>query len=178
MATLSAARMRLATRNLTRNLSCVNSVAHKVARCITLFSLFGGLLAAVPAHAAVDDATRVRAMENATHLNSLLHGVLPERVSHLVERIAKGKVARIAPEQPVWIIEIINGTILYYQGQDGFVGKQASQLVDDAGQRFGLQALDNAKRSRSKWVSLKLGAQDYQAYCRSQYPFVVCSLAQ
>lgn len=177
MVPVTAARNLLVIRNLTHNSPCVKAFMAKMRTFLTLFSLLGVALAAAPATAA-DDAARVRAMENATHLNTVLQGVVPERLSHIVERIAKGEIARVAPEQPVWILETIHGTILYYQGQDGFVGKQASQLVDDAGQRFGKKALDSSKNSRSKWVSIKLGTQDYQAYCRSQFPFVVCSLAQ
>lgn len=136
--------------------------------------LFGGFYA-LPAHA--EDAQE-RAMLNATHLSNQLQGVVASRMLSVVDKIATGKIKRLAPEQPVWIMETIDGSILYYQGQPGFAKQPASKLVDDVGQRFGLKALENARNSRSGWVSLTLASKQYRAFCASRYPTVVCSLAQ
>lgn len=135
-------------------------------------------VAGLLAHASIAQAedANTRAMLNSTQIATMIDGVLPEKIHNVIENLESGKLKRIAPEQPVWIIETIDGTILYYQGQPGFKGQSANLLVDDAGHRFGLKALESARQSRSVWVSLKLGSANYKAYCRAQEPVVVCSL--
>lgn len=135
-------------------------------------------LVGVLSHVSVSHAedTSTKAMLNATQIATMLDGVVPDKLHNVIENLETGKLKRLAPDQPVWIIETIDGTILYYQGQPGFKGKPANLLVDDAGHRFGLKALDSARLSRSIWLTLKLGTGNYKAYCRAQEPVVVCSL--
>lgn len=158
-----------------RKLHDVKSIVHKILRTsLTVFAISGFAFATIlPAHA--EDA-RQRAMLNATGLSNMLQGVVAEKLLVVVDKIANGEIRRIAPEQPVWIMEVIDGTILYYQGQPSFVHQPAGKLVDDDGFRFGQKAIDNAKNSRSGWVRLNLGGKPYQAYCAARYPTVVCSL--
>lgn len=160
--------------NLTRKARCVNTTALKCS--LAAMSIVASAFALAPQPAFAQDAKEL-ALENSTHLVTLLHAVMPPQLPTLLENVANGTVQRIAPNQPVWIMETIHQSILYYQGQPAFAGKQASQLVDDEGVRFGLQAIESAKRSKSRWVYLTLGGQKYHAYCASQYPLVVCSLA-
>jgi hypothetical protein len=127
--------------------------------------------------AAHADSVRERAMHNAERLSVTLGQVIPSYVQSTIAEIASGKVKRYAPEEPVWIMEMDQGTILYYQGQDGFTGQPADKLVDDNGQRFGQLALTKAKSSTSSWLTLKLGGQSYPAFCVSHDPLVICSLA-
>lgn len=121
--------------------------------------------------------TNTLAMINATHLTNLLHGVASSRAMAMVEQIAKNKVQRPAPNQPVWILDTSSGVILYYQGQPSFTNQPAAQLVDDQGIRFGQQALDNARNAKSGWLTITLGGTAYRAYCLTREPTVVCSLA-
>lgn len=125
------------------------------------------------AHA--DDAPQ-QAMYNTNYLTNLLHGVDASRLEYMVAQIAQGKVRRPAPKQPIWILNAETGVILHYQGQPSFTGQPAAQLVDDRGIRFGQQALDNAKNSKSGWLTIVLGGGTYRAFCKAQYPTVVCSL--
>lgn len=125
--------------------------------------------------AVAEDATQL-AIHNATYLTEMLHGVIPAQIQVMLERISNGTLRRPASDQPVWVLEIINGTILYYQGQPSFATQPAAQLVDDAGFRFGTRAIDNGKASKSAWITLQLGGGNYRAYCATRYPFVVCSL--
>ena len=118
-----------------------------------------------------------RAMLNAGSLTVKLHGVYPQVMRQLVQKIAQGKVPRLAPEQPIWIMESETGTILYYQGQPTFTDQPASKLIDDDGQRFGQMAIDRARESRSTWLSINLSGTYYRAYCKAKEPTVVCSLA-
>lgn len=115
-------------------------------------------------------------MLNSTRIATMLDGVVLDKLHTIIENLESGKLARVAPEYPIWIMETIDNTILYYQGQPGFRGKNASQLVDDAGLRFGVKAINAANQSRSIWMELKLGERKYKAYCRSQIPIVVCTL--
>lgn len=158
-----------------RKLHLVKSVFSKICHTVLTVSLASSVALATisPAHA--EDA-RQRAMLNATGLSNMLQGVLADKLLVVVDKIAKGEIRRIAPEQPVWIMEVIDGTILYYQGQPSFVHQPAGKLVDDDGFRFGQKAIDNAKNSRSGWLRLNLGGKPYQAYCAARYPTVVCSL--
>jgi hypothetical protein len=119
---------------------------------------------------------RERAMLNAQHLSVMIRSVVPERQGVMIENIATGKVKRYAPEQPVWILDVPTGPILYYQGQKSFVGQSASQLVDDSGQRFGQKALGDGKSPHDMWLALDLGGQTYPAYCSAHATTVVCSL--
>jgi hypothetical protein len=123
------------------------------------------------------ESVRERCMHNAERLSVTLGQVIPSYVPNTVSLIADGKVKRFAPEEPVWILEMDQGTILYYQGQASFAGQPAEKLVDDNGQRFGKMALDKAKKSTSSWMSLQLGGQKYPAYCVAHSPLIVCSLA-
>lgn len=130
------------------------------------------------AHASVAQAEdeKTKAMLNATQMATMLDGVLPEKMHNVIENLETGKLKRIAPNHPVWILETIDDTILYYQGQPSFKGQPANLLVDEAGIRFGLKAINAARQSRSTWLTLRLGSANYQAYCRAQEPIVACSL--
>ncbi|GBG14571.1 integration host factor subunit beta [Novimethylophilus kurashikiensis] len=130
-------------------------------------------LASVPAHA--EDA-HTRAIMNSTSLLNYLSGVLPEALPSVLTQINNGTIKRIAPEDPVWIINADTNQILYYQGQPTFTNKDASQLVDDIGQRFGQKAVANAKVARNTWLTIVMGGLSYGAYCANKYPFLVCSL--
>jgi hypothetical protein len=165
-----------ASSNLTLNVSRVKVAVNKLSRHLMGVFAVACAIAAPLAHAGDPGEARVRAMRNAEQLSTLLHGVLPEQLKVMVDSIATGKVKRMAPEQPVWVLETISSSILYYQGQPGFAGQSADRLVDDNGQRFGLKALQNAKASRDTWMTVSMGGQNYPAYCVAQYPTVVCSL--
>ena len=117
-----------------------------------------------------------RAIQNTTRLTAFLDAVPRSELGTVIKNIDSGAIARYAPEQPVWIIDTETGTLLYYQGQEGFKGQSAGLLVDDAGVRFGQKALDNGRASRSGWVRIALGGAAYSAYCHSKYPTIVCSL--
>lgn len=127
------------------------------------------------AHA--EDA-RVRTMMNSVQLLNYLWGVIPEGLNQAVDLIQKGTFKRIAPNNPVWVINTADGSLLYYQGQKGFVGQKADRLVDDKGFRFGQRALSMANNSHSTWVKLSLSGKDYSAYCAARQPFVVCTLME
>lgn len=141
-----------------------------------LFTTFGVVGVLVHASSAQAEDEKTKAMLNATQVATMLDGVVPEKLHNVIENLETGKLKRIAPNHPIWILETIDGTILYYQGQPSFKGQSANLLMDDAGNRFGLKALQAAKQSRSIWMSLKLGDADYKAYCRAQEPIVACSL--
>jgi len=160
------------TRNLSRNRFSVKAAVNQF--CTKMALVFSALVVGAGTVHAED--LNQRTMLNAAQLSTLLHGVVAEQLLRIVDGIASGKIKRLAPEQPVWILEIISGTILYYQGQPTFAQQPASKLVDDSGFRFGQKAVDNAKNSRDTWLSLKLGGQTYRAYCVATYPTVVCSL--
>lgn len=135
------------------------------------FALFFGALSITFA-----ETDSVRAMYNAQHVTNLLHGVSPQGLEILLDKIESGKIRRPAPDQPIWILDSETKTILYYQGQPAFKNQPADNLVDDQGQRFGTRALESAKASRSGWHNLMLGGANYSAFCQSKYPTVVCSL--
>ena len=118
-----------------------------------------------------------RAIRNANYINVKLHAVYPAVMLQVVKDIASGAIIRLAPEQPIWIMDSISGTILYYQGQPNFTNQAASRLVDDAGQRFGQVAIDKARQGNDVWLSIALGGQTFRAFCQSSEPTVVCSLA-
>ncbi len=117
-----------------------------------------------------------RAMKNSLRIIEHLHSVMADQIDLAMATVVDGTFKRVAPEQPVWILETINGTIMYYQGEPKFKGQPADKLVDDAGGRFGLKGLQYGRSSKSGWISLSLGGKGYRAYCKSQYPMVVCSL--
>lgn len=129
-------------------------------------------LLSAPAHAGDQED----AIMNATQIATMLDGVHPNFLHNVLRMIETGELKRIAPKHPVWILEIVDGTILYYQGQPEFKGKPANLLVDDTGNRFGMRAVNWGKDSLSRWVTLQLANQTFKAYCRTQQPFVVCSL--
>lgn len=139
--------------------------------------LFGLSLAIAGLGAVHAEDANERAIRNATRTIEYLHSVPATEIKRPLEAIAANKFARPAPEQPMWIVEILGGTILYYQGQPEFKNQPADRLVDDNGTRFGERAIAYGKGSKSGWIRLKLGENSYQAYCKSQYPFVACSLA-
>lgn len=120
--------------------------------------------------------TNALAIYNAHYLTNLLHSVDASRLNYMTAQIAN-TIQRPAHNQPVWLLNSTTETIMYYQGQPSFATQPAAMLVDDRGIRFGQQALDNAKKSKSGWVTLVLGGVTYKAYCLSQHPTVVCSLA-
>ena len=166
--------------NIIANVICKPGSVKGTVNKISLYSLAMFACASVtlaPGAAHAQDA-KARAIMNSTHLLSFVDGVIPEGIPAVMKAIESGQVQRLAPEYPVWIIDADKGTLLYYQGQPAFVGQAASRLVDDNGFRFGQRAFDNARNSRSSWVSLSLGGQSYSAYCATKAPFVVCSLVQ
>lgn len=162
--------------NVVRNLANVKSAVNKFCQ-YSLGVIVGAVLLAAPltTHAMDDNS---RAIVNSTELLNFLSGVVPEGMPHLMENLQNGKIKRVAPNYPVWIINSESGNLLYYQGQKSFTGQPASRLVDDNGFRFGQRALDMALNSRSTWLRIVLGGQTYSAYCGSKAPFVVCSLIQ
>lgn len=115
-------------------------------------------------------------MTNAIEMVSKLNGLVPEAMPIFLRNLQEGRISRIAPEQPIWLLDASTGTIIYYQGQPAFARKEAAQLVDDAGQRFGQKAVDNARVSKPAWLTIKMGGQGYRAYCANRYPYVACSL--
>jgi len=162
--------------NVVCKLGSVKRVVNKFARySLGLFVCASVSLGPTVAHA--EDAN-VRAILNSTQLLNYLDGVVPEAMPALLSAIEKGEVRRKEPGFPVWIISSDTGNLLYYQGQKAFVGQAASRLVDDRGFRFGQRALDMARNSKSTWVKVALAGTEYQAYCASKAPFVVCSLIQ
>lgn len=161
--------------NVICKLVCVKGTVNKKSLCALVMFAFSSM--ALPGVARADDA-KALAIMNSTHLLSFLDGVIPEGLPNVLAAIEKGVVERRAPQYPVWIIDSDKGNLLYYQGQPGFVGQSAARLVDDNGGRFGLRALEYARASRSSWVKLALGGQEYSAYCATRAPFVVCSLIQ
>lgn len=141
----------------------------KCAATVTIISGFSSTLA----HA---DTDTERAMLNAGRLVEALKSVDDLAVDTIVSKISNGTFLRYAPEQPVWLINESTRSIMYYQGQQGFAGQSAEQLVDDVGTRFGIKALDNAKASRSGWIQLVLAGKAYKAYCAHRAPYTACSL--
>lgn len=140
------------------------------------FAAAGVVFLLAHASGAQAEDAKTKAMRNATQIATMLDGVVPEKLHNVIENLETGKLKRIAPTHPVWILETIDGTILYYQGQPSFKGQSANLLVDEAGNRFGLKAINAARQSRSIWLTLNLGSADYKAYCRAQEPIVACSL--
>lgn len=134
------------------------------------------ILAAVLGSAALADDGRSRAIQNSQRISNSYFGVEPAQWPVITMFLDKKPNQRIAPEQPVWVLNTESNMILYYQGQPTFTGKSASQLVDDSGLRFGIQALENARNDLSGWLKLTLAAKKYDAYCTSRRPIVVCSL--
>lgn len=169
------------TGNVCSKLTGVKRIATKIgAYSLKVFvnaSLVLGVCVS-PAHA--DDAN-TRAMVNSSEMLNLLNGVddnTPHNNSldRMLDKIEAGTIHRYAPKYPVWILRSDTGKLLYYQGEKSFRGQDAARLVDDKGFRFGQRAVDQAKNSRSTWVTLSLGGQDFRAYCGSKQPFVVCTL--
>ena len=134
------------------------------------------ILASVLGSSALADDSRSRAIRNTQHIMNSYYGVEADRWPVVTMFLDKNQKQRVAPEQPVWVLNTESNAILYYQGQPTFAGKSASQLVDDSGIRFGIQALENASNDRSGWHKLTLAAKKYDAYCYSRRPIVVCSL--
>ena len=130
-------------------------------------------LGAAPAHA---EQPRELAMLNSEHVNTMLNAVVPGQTKVLLDNLKSGELARPAAHMPMWILETIDSSILYYQGQEAFATLPARRLVDDAGFRFGQAAIDKARRSKGTWLTLSLGGTRYEAYCASKYPFVTCTL--
>lgn len=160
-------------RNVACKLSWVKRIVNKFSLCSV--GLFVAASLTIPGLARAE-SPQTRAMLNSTELINFLSGVVPEGLPTILENIQNNTVKRIAPNYPVWIIESEGGNILYYQGQKGFVGQSATRLVDDNGFRFGLRALEMARKSKGTWLNIKLGGAEYKAYCASKAPYVVCSL--
>lgn len=162
--------------NVSCKLSCVKRALNKISLySMGVFAITALLLGSAPARA---QDVSARAIMNSTHLLNFVDGVLPEFMPQILQSIGAGGITRREPSMPVWIISSDTGQIMYYQGQKEFVGEAASRLVDDAGFRFGLRAVEYARNSRSAWVRLQLGGVGYNAYCATKAPFVVCSLIQ
>lgn len=117
-----------------------------------------------------------RAIENAQHITTLLHGVVLEEMPRMLDHIRNKTIPRLAPEQPVIIIDIVVDKVLFYEGRPDLTGTAASALKDGNGQSFGQKALGLGKASRSTWMSLGFNGTDYKVYCKSQFPTVVCSM--
>lgn len=163
--------------NLTLTPYCVNSIKPfkgvlKLPALILALSVLG-LTSVTPANA--EDANEL-AMLNSQLIKSVLHEVDPEGLERALEMVAERRVSRIAPDYPIWILELSRKEILYYEGQEELNGLKASLLVDDKGFKFGDKAIDFGLRSRGGWLNLTLQGEPYRGYCSSQYPFVVCSL--
>lgn len=135
-----------------------------------------GLASASVGAAHAEDANE-RAIRNSQKVIEYLHSVPAPEIQRPLKAITEGSYRRSSPDQPMWIVEILSGTILYYQGQPEFANHPASRLIDDNGSRFGDRALSYGKASKSGWIRLALGGGSYQAFCKSQYPFVACTLA-
>lgn len=134
------------------------------------------ILASILGSSAIADDGRARAIQNSQRISNSYFGVEPAQWPVITMFLEKKPNQRIAPEQPVWVLNTDSNTILYYQGQPTFAGNSAAQLVDDSGIRFGVQALDNARNDQSAWLKLTLAGKKYDAYCTSRRPIVVCSL--
>ena len=118
-----------------------------------------------------------RAMLNASRVADQLKGVLAPFVPHLLTRIVNNELPRIAPEQPIWVMDSVTAKILHYQGKPEYAGQAVSRLADESGVRFGQVAINSALQGNDGWVAMKLGGQNYRAFCKARDPFVVCSLA-
>lgn len=140
-------------------------------------SIFAALLMGVSLVPAVAADKYAQSILNSTRTLEYLHSVTASEIKRPLDYINEGKFKRPYEHQPMWIVEILGGSILYYQGEPTFRNQPASRLIDDVGGRFGERAIAMGKASRSGWVKLSLGKQGYQAYCKSQYPFVACTLA-
>jgi hypothetical protein len=166
--------------NVCSKLTCVKSIASKIASYSLKLFVSASLALGVAAVAHAEDNNE-RAMVNSTMMLNMLNGV-DDNTEHthaldrMVSNIDSGLVHRYVPKYPVWILRSDTGTLLYYQGEKTFGGQDAARLVDDKGFRFGQRAVDQARNSRSTWVTLSLGGQNYRAYCGSKQPFVVCTL--
>lgn len=132
------------------------------------------VLGAVSVVQAEDKNTRT--MLNSSRVVGMLDGVLPHRINTVIDKLEAGELSRVAPEMPLVLLEQIDGTILFYQGQPSFKGKAASALVDDAGRRFGSIALERGRISKSGWQTLTLGNAKYRMYCHNLAPFIACTL--
>lgn len=162
--------------NVSCKLGCVKRAVSKISSYSLGMFVFAGLVMGSGAAHAQD--SKARAIQNSTHLLNFVDGVIPEFTDQILHSIESGAITRLAPEMPVWILSADTGKIMFYQGQPAFAGQAASRLVDDNGFRFGLRAVENARNSRSSWVTLHLGGAQYSAYCATKAPFVVCSLIQ
>jgi hypothetical protein len=161
--------------NVICKLGSVKAAPLKIARYS--LAMFAVASITLPSAAHAQDAN-ARAIMNSTHLLTFVDGVIPEGIPNVLKSLENGEIERLEPTFPVWIISSDTGNVLYYQGQKSFAGQSASRLVDDVGFRFGLSALENARKSKSSWVTLSLGGAKYSAYCATRAPFVVCSLIQ
>lgn len=165
--------------NIIANVSCkLRTVKGALGKIVSYSMAIFAVASITLAPAAHADDVNARAIVNSTHLLAFLDGVIPEGLPNVLKSLENGEISRHEPTFPVWVISSETGNVLYYQGQKAFTGQAASRLVDDAGFRFGLRALENARNSKSSWVKLTLGGQQYNAYCATKAPFVVCSLIQ
>lgn len=167
-------------RNLAPLYQAVKSFLGKSLSTASLFTrkcMTGGafmlMVMTVPAHAT--PATE-RAIENAQHITTLLQGVLIEQMPLMITHIRDKKTPRLAPEQPIIIIDIVVDKVLYYEGRPDLAGTKASLLQDGSGQFFGQKALGLGRASRSTWMTLSFNGKNYRTYCKSQFPTVVCSM--
>lgn len=117
-----------------------------------------------------------RAIQNSVHVLDYLSALFYTMVPVGIDNIEQGYFRRLEPNFPIWVLDSESGKILYYEGQPTFKYQPAEKLVDEAGQRFGLKAWDNAKRSRSKWQRVTLGGVSHDMYCAQKQPLAVCSL--
>ncbi|WP_144267426.1 hypothetical protein [Comamonas thiooxydans] len=147
----------------------------KSLKTLNVFSTAAAIVLSLSAAAHAEDKN-TRTMLNSSRVVSMLDGVLPHRINTIVDKLEAGELRRVAPEMPLVLLEQIDGTILYYQGQPTFKGKPANALVDDEGKRFGTIALQRGRISKSGWQTLTLGNAKYRMYCHNLAPFIACTL--
>lgn len=123
----------------------------------------------------ISDA-KALAMLNSNHILTLLQAIDPLASRDGLDKLAKGKFSLPAPDMPIWVMEYNSGTILYYQGQPTYSGQPVAKLVDEKGVRFGTQAMERAKQSKSSWVRVTLGGKEFDMFCGQRYPFGVCTV--
>lgn len=119
---------------------------------------------------------RTLAQLNSLHILHYLDSLDLANVANGIPAIENKTLVRPAPTYPVWIAEMVNDKILFYEGKPEFRGESVAKLIDDAGSRFGLAALNKAKSYKPGWQFIKLGGNTYQMYCGHRSPFLVCTV--
>lgn len=141
-----------------------------------LLTVVAVLSASAQAAPVAKDEQYRRAIQNSVHVLDYLSSLFYTMVPVGIDNIEQGHFRRLEPNFPIWVLDSESGQILYYEGQPSFKYQPAEKLVDEAGQRFGLKAWENAQRSRSKWQRVTLGGVAHDMYCAQKQPLAVCSL--